>query len=191
VWTTDSSGNWLSESAVLSGASAGLQALEPTFGQDFNGDGTIGAPPTAIETAGSTTLMPVGSTYYLYASGTTSGPQLKYGGVAVTIGQFGAWTPIGAEPSGSGYQVVWKNGTADQYKVWTVDNNGNRVSESAVLSGASFALQSLETTFGQDLNNDATIGRVTVAIESSAATTLSKSRIPTSCMPAARRRARS
>ena len=25
----------------------------------------------------------------------------------------------------SGYQVVWKNGGADQYVVWNLDSNGN------------------------------------------------------------------
>ena len=94
-----------------------------------------------------------------------SGPQLKISGAAVTVGQFGAWTPLGAEQTAGGYQVVWKNGGADQYVVWNTDSNGNFLSQGAVLSGTSLALESLETTFGQDLNGDGTIGVVTTVIE--------------------------
>ena len=46
VWTTDGSGNWLSQSAVLSGASAALISREADFHQDLNNDGTIGTPPS-------------------------------------------------------------------------------------------------------------------------------------------------
>ena len=80
------------------------------------------------------------------------GPQLKLSNAAVTVGQFGAWKPIGAAPTASGGLVVWKNGAADQYLVWTVDGSGNWLSQSAVLSGASTALQVLEPGFSQDLN---------------------------------------
>ena len=73
-------------------------------------------------------------------------------------GQFGGWTPIGAEQTASGYQVAWKVPGADQYSVWTTDSNGNFISNSAVLSGSSSALQSFETSFHQDLNGDGAIG---------------------------------
>ena len=54
-------------------------------------------------------------------------------------------------PSGGGYQIAWKNGAADQYIVWTTDSSGNWLSQTDVMSGADYALQSAETTFGQDL----------------------------------------
>ena len=53
---------------------------------------------------------------------------------------------------GRGYQVAWKNGAADQYLVWNTDSSGNFLSQSAVLSGASTALQVLEPGFNQDFN---------------------------------------
>ena len=43
-----------------------------------------------------TLLTQVADGYFLYDSGTSSGPQLKYGGAAYVAGQFGGWTPIGA-----------------------------------------------------------------------------------------------
>ena len=43
----------------------------------------------------------------------------------MTEGQFGAWTPVGAEQTAGGYQVAWKHGSDDQYFVWNTDSNGN------------------------------------------------------------------
>ena len=88
-----------------------------------------------------------------------SGPELKYAGAAVVAGQFGAWTPIGAEQTATGYEVAWKVTGADQYTVWNTDSSGNYVSNAfGAVSGASSALESLETSFHQDLNGDGTIG---------------------------------
>ena len=56
------------------------------------------------------------------------GPSLKYGGADVVAGQFGAWTPIGAEQTASGYEVAWKITGADQYTVWNTDSSGNYIS---------------------------------------------------------------
>ena len=111
-----------------------------------------------IESAGSTSLVAVGNNFFLDSISTGSDPSLKYGGADVVAGQFGGWTPIGAEQTASGYQVAWKVPGADQYSVWTTDSNGNYISHSAVLSGSSTALQSFETSFHQDLNGDGAIG---------------------------------
>src|SRR4029077_311298 len=147
LWNADSGGNFFSQGTVLSGTSFTLESLETTFHQDFNSDGTTGLVTTAIEALGSTTLAQVANTYFLYAHGTTGGPQLQLSGAAVTAGQFGAWTPLGAEHNASGgYAVGWKNGGADQYVVWTTDSSGNYLSQGAVVSGASWSVQSLETS---------------------------------------------
>ena len=68
--------------------------------------------------------------------------------------------------------MAWKNGSADQYIVWNVDSNGNWTSQTGVVSGSEQALQSLETTFQQDLNADGTTGLKTTPIETSGATRL-------------------
>ena len=52
-------------------------------------------------------------------------PELKYAGAAVVAGQFGGWTPIGAEQTATGYEVAWKVAGADQYTVWNTDSSGN------------------------------------------------------------------
>src|SRR5664280_2150471 len=92
----------------------------------------------------------------------------KYAGAAVTAGEFGAWTPIGAEQTASGYEGAWKVTGADQYSVWAVDSSCNAISNNAigVVSGTSIALESLETSFHQDLNGDGVIGVPGTVIES-------------------------
>ena len=143
---------------LMSGSSSALQSFETSFHQDLNGDGAIGVPGTVIESAGSTSLVAVSNHFFLDSISTGSDPSLKYGGADVVAGQFGGWTPIGAEQTASGYQVAWKVSGADQYSVWTTDSNGNFISTSAVLSGSSSALKSFETSFHQDLNGDGAIG---------------------------------
>src|SRR6185312_7858170 len=125
------------------------------FHQDLNGDGVIGMPATVIESFGSTSLIGSGANFFLGGAG----PTLKLNGVAVTSGQFGAWTPIGAEQTAGGYQVAWKYSGADQYLVWATDSNGNFTSNViGVSAGSSAALELLETDFHQDLNGDGVIG---------------------------------
>jgi hypothetical protein len=47
IWNTDSTGNFLSF-ALYSGNSTALEALEPSFHQDLNGDGVIGVPTSSV-----------------------------------------------------------------------------------------------------------------------------------------------
>jgi 20S proteasome alpha/beta subunit len=167
VWSTDNNGNYLSNAFnVASGTSAALENFETSFHQDLNGDGVIGPPPpstTVIEGFGSTSLVESGSNYFLEPNG-GSGVELSYGGAPVVAGQFdqfGAWAPIGAEQTASGYEVAWKVTGADQYTVWSTDNNGNYLSSAFnVASGTSAALENFETSFHQDLNGDGYIGLV-------------------------------
>uniref|UniRef100_UPI0030DD2162 hypothetical protein n=1 Tax=Pseudomonas sp. EA_65y_Pfl1_P113 TaxID=3088692 RepID=UPI0030DD2162 len=88
VWNTDSSGNVIGNGTggVVAGASSVLQALEPSFQQDLNGDGTIGTIATVgpttgggtvIESYGATSLVQLGSNFYFNPVAGGSGPQLK------------------------------------------------------------------------------------------------------------------
>ena len=70
---------------------------------------TVNAAPIAIEAIGSTSLVEVGTKFFLDSISTGSGPSLKTGGVSVVAGQFGLWTPIGAEQTAGGYEVAWKS----------------------------------------------------------------------------------
>ena len=85
------------------------------------------AAGTVIESFGSTSLVQVGSNFYLYPVGGSSGPVLKVDGSSVVAGQYGAWAPIGAEQTASGYYVAWKAAGADQYAAWSTDSNGSYI----------------------------------------------------------------
>jgi serralysin len=144
----------------VSASSPLLESLETIFHQDLNGDGVIGLPAntTLIEAFGSTSLVEGGTNFYLDSISSGAGPELKDVGAAVVAGQYGAWAPIGAEQTATGYEVAWKVTGVDQYTVWNTDSNGNRISDTGILAGASNTLESLETSFHQDLNGDGVIG---------------------------------
>src|SRR3984893_8596669 len=112
---------------------------------------------TIIEENGSTSLVEGGSNFFFCPVGQFSGPELSYNGTPFVAGQFGAWTPIGVEQTATGYEVAWKVTGVDQYTVWNTDSNGNEISNTGVLSGTSTTLESLETSFHQDLNGDGVI----------------------------------
>src|SRR6185437_7749072 len=70
-----------------------------------------------------------------------------------------AWLPIGAEQTSSGYEVALKLTGADQYTVWYLDGTGNYLSSPIPnATGESGLLESIETSFHQDLNGDGSIG---------------------------------
>jgi serralysin len=174
AWSADSSGNYITNTlSFVSASSTALQSIEATFQQDLNGDGRIGVPTVVIESAGSTSLTKIGSTYFLYNAG--AGPELKFGGAPVTDGKWAGWAPIGAERTAAGYNVAWKNAGTGQYNVWSTDSSGNYITNTlSLVSASSTALQSIEGTFQQDLNGDGRIGVPTVVIESAGSTSLTK-----------------
>jgi serralysin len=124
----------------------------PRSSRTSNGDGLISAARTPIETHGVTTLA-LGNNHFYLQDNTGAGPTLKMGGIDVVAGQFGAWTPIAAESTGSGYEVAWKVTSADQYSVWNTDANGNYVSNLVPRGYRQRpCLLATESFFQQDLN---------------------------------------
>ncbi|MDO8943195.1 MAG: hypothetical protein Q7U75_08410, partial [Desulfobacterales bacterium] len=127
-------------------------------------------------------LTQIGSNYYLSTGGT--GITIKYAGSPIAQGQFGIWTPIGAEQTASGYSVVLKFGDADQYMVWSTDGNGNYLSNSAAGPGSTSGLTSLESGFQQDLNGDGVISSAAATIADSSAGNTGQSTVSLSEGPA-------
>jgi hypothetical protein len=180
IWFTDSNGNYLnSPFGAVSGTNLGLEQFESTFGQDINGDGTIGVTKQVIQTDAGTSLTLVASQNYYLLDSSGSGPSLKLAGADVVANQMGPWSPIGAVQTATGYDVAWK--TSDgQYTVWFTDSNGNYLSSPfGAVSGTSLALEQYETTFGQDLNGDKVIGVVGATASSSTFTSVNSARTPT------------
>ncbi|MFO1079552.1 MAG: matrixin family metalloprotease [Reyranellaceae bacterium] len=173
VWQVGRDGAYIANrlGAVI-GADPGLQEFETEFQQDFNGDGTLGIHATVIESFGATKLVQVGTTFHLHDA-QDQGGILSYQGRAFAPGQFAAWTPIGVEKVGSGYDVAWRYGTADLYTVWQVGSGGDYIqSLLGAVAGSDSGLQALETTLQQDLNGDGTIGTHVTVIGSPGATHL-------------------
>jgi hypothetical protein len=169
VWSVNSNGNFTRLLAAnVPGTSATLESLETAFGQDLNGDGMIGPKATVIHTDtgpyGTTSLTQVGNQYFLSGSGTD--PALSFDGSLVTAGEFAGWSPIGAVQTATDYDVAWKDTVGGGYSVWSVNSNGNFTGNllAADVPGNSLTLEMLETTFGQDLNGDGTIGSPTTVI---------------------------
>src|SRR2546423_1700933 len=88
----------------------------------------------------------------------------------------GVWRAIGAEQSGSGYLIAWKMNGFEAYAVWHADIEGGDLSCAVTMTtGSDAALQSIETSFHQDLNGDGVIGVPALpatVIESYASTSL-------------------
>ena|GEM_PF-2658858 len=162
VWNTDAAGDCTTSptAGAVFGSDLGLETLETSFQQDLNGDGTVGPPPpTPIESFGTTILMLSAGQYLLNPIGGGTGPTLKSGGRPLTSTQLGVWTPIGAEQISGGYEVAFKNASTSQFVVWDTDTSGNcTASPTGAVSGSDIGLETLETSFQQDLNGDGTIG---------------------------------
>jgi serralysin len=112
--------------------------------------------PIVIEAFGSTSLLQVGSGYFLNSIGGGTSPQLKsVSGALYVAGQDGPWIPIGVEQTATGYEVAWRIAGTDQYSVWVTDSNGRHITNSiGVVSGNSAAWATIETSFQQDLNGN-------------------------------------
>ena len=102
----------------------------------------------------------MGTNIFYYLDGSTGlVPRWKYNGAAVTAGEFGAWVPIGAVQTASGYDVAWEIPGTNEYTVWSTNSSGNYISNLiGAVSGTSTALESFESIFQQDLNGDGVIG---------------------------------
>jgi Tryptophan-rich Synechocystis species C-terminal domain len=91
LWTTDSSGNFLTSSAVLAGNSLTLEWAELVFSQDLNGDGVIGlyaTPGTTLQIdnplVGPSGSATIGAGATLELAGADSG-SVTFGGCTGTL----------------------------------------------------------------------------------------------------------
>ncbi len=168
VWNTDANGNYLGgATGIVSGADPSLWAMETTFQQDLNQDGSTGVPIRLIESAGVTRLRQEGTDLFL-RDGAGNGPQLRYRGAPVTVGvgDFTGFAPMGAERAGSGYVALWRHSETGTFYAWDVDTSGNYVR--TTLSGARFndpRLWPIEQALDQDVTGDSMIGPPVIPIE--------------------------
>src|SRR5258706_291104 len=153
VWNTDSSGNCVSDTiGIVSGASTALESLEPSFHQDLNEVGGAHVSTPVIDPARTPTSAWDDNNFYLYTNGT--GSEYKYNRAALVAGQFGgAWTPYGPELTSCCFFLMIRRPPRSTLFPYTTLFRSNCVSDTiGIVSGASTALESLETSFHQDLN---------------------------------------
>ncbi len=100
----------------------------------------------------------------------------------VTAGQFGSWTPIGAEWTGNGYQVAWKMALPTSIRVAT-DRSGNYLSQTGPMFRSSSRLEVYEPSLQQDLNNDSLIGVPASAFNIDISYSVTRPTSPTSLRP--------
>ena len=169
VWSTDSNGNYISNLiGAVSGTSTALESFEPDFRPRLERQRGRSYHDGDPDRHGSTSLTEVGNnpTVFHLDNSSGSGPALKYAGADVMAGEFGAWTPIGAVQTASGYDVAWEIPGTNEYTVWSTNSSGNYISNLiGAVSGTSTALESFEPIFEQDLNGDGTIGLTTTVIQ--------------------------
>ena len=66
----------------------------------------------------------------------------------------------------NGYDVAWQWSNSNLFTAWTTDSNGNYTGNLiGAVSGNSYALESLESTFNQDLNGDRVTGLSPLVIQ--------------------------
>ncbi|WP_316158348.1 MULTISPECIES: calcium-binding protein [unclassified Bradyrhizobium] len=166
IWNVDASGNYLSTIASAAPNSASIEAYEPMFRQDLNGDGTIGFVGSLVESHGTTSVLQIGANFALVPSDGSSGSVLYFNGALLTADQLAPWTLLGAERVQGGYDVAWKNATAGLVAIWSVDGSGNYMSTVVSAAPNSASIEAYEPILQQDLNGDGTIGFVGTLVES-------------------------
>src|SRR5260370_770702 len=121
--------------------------------QDVILEGLEGRSALTRAAFGATRLDQVANEFFL-RDGLGNGPSVKFQGAVYVASQYGDTSPLQAHLTAVCRLLLErKNGPADQYTVWNLDANCNYIRHATgVVSGADYALQSLETSFQQDLN---------------------------------------
>ena len=109
---------------VVAGTDLSLQVLEPSFGQDLNGDGIVGLLPSQVIQVNGTTSLDLFGSQYVVVSGGGTAVALQFQDTPATVGAFGAWSAIGTATIAGGSEVPWHHTCTTQYVVWGTDTAG-------------------------------------------------------------------
>jgi Tryptophan-rich Synechocystis species C-terminal domain len=169
VWNTDSNGDYTSAATGIltsTNSASTLEGLEADFGENFAG--LTPSTPVTLANNGTTTLAQVGDLYELIPDSGGAATLLEYQGSAVTVGEYGDVTPVGALKTATGYEVAWSLVGQDQYTVWNTDSGGDYTSSAlGVVTGQNFNLEDLDPTFGENLNDAPSLSAVLVTTANS------------------------
>ena len=155
TWTLNASGSRTGGRGV---GLAEILALESQLGIDITGDGVFGAgfTPSGVTIQG----VEFGSTPYSYALRTGGSRVIpvtwKSGQFATPANNVGpGWAPLGAMPSGNGFQLLWRNNFLDAYYAWTLNPSGARTGGRGVSKAEIF---DVESRLGIDITGDGDVG---------------------------------
>ena len=113
---------------------------------------------TVIELSGTTSLLTDGTHYFFQPNGGAA-VELSYGGSPIVAGEFGAWTPIAAQQTATGYEVALEEVGADLYgRVGHRQQRQLRLGSPEQRIGDERGAEVVETSFNFDLNGDGVIG---------------------------------
>ncbi|AFW94504.1 hypothetical protein ANA_C11743 [Anabaena sp. 90] len=159
IWHLDNNWNWVSSEGNWGLNSAEALTQETNFSIDANGDGVIGNPYTAIESAGNTKLVKDAANKYFTQVGTNTPTAIKNGGQQIYQNIYGSgWQTIAAETVNGDNQVLWKNVSGNYLHIWRLDSNWNWVSSEGNWGLNSAEALTQETNFAIDANSDGVIG---------------------------------
>jgi hypothetical protein len=153
VWSTDANGNYSRQSGADGrGQRPCPLSTEASF-QQTQWRWLI-SPRRPIETHATTTLA-LWQQSFLSAGQHGRGAELKLGGPMLSPGQFGGWTPIAAETTGSGYEVAWKVTEPISIRSGArMRTQLHRQSRAIRAEGTTPPLPPSKRPFQQDLNGD-------------------------------------
>jgi hypothetical protein len=175
VWALDANWAWTGADTGLvdPNSSAGWE-LESSFQLDLNADSIIGAPFSAIESQGNTSLVRHNGTAQPYASvGSSVTPITLFGSPASTGSASSTWQMLAAETIGTANKILWRYNPTGQVHVWDLDSSWNWTGASSGLVDTNSSTSwGLESSFQLDLNADSIIGTPFSAIESQGNTSL-------------------
>ena len=143
-------------SAMCRDTNVALESLETSFHQDLNGDGVIGVGD-GDRGDGSTGLVEVGNNYFLNNS-SGSGPSLKYLGRTMWRVSLVCGRRLARNRRPAGMRWPGRSRAPISTECGTPTATATKSHKLDILSGHNVALESLETSFHQDLNGDGVIG---------------------------------
>ena len=160
VWNLDGNWSFISTTLIQPGSSSYYQA-ETDFSQDFDGDGSIGAPEvdyTVIEEIGNTALL-VDDDNYLYAENIEWGEITSvsnYGG-SVPMSNSSAQPAVGAEVVNGVNKIIQSSAVTGNLLESSFDQDWS-YSSLNIHSKDSADYYQAEVDFNQDFNGDGSIG---------------------------------
>jgi len=174
VWNLDTNWAWKSSAGWDEPTSATGQQLEAAFGLDLDGNGSVAAPNTSIETKGAISLISSGSNSAYSALQTNAAGAvptvIKKDGSPIYKGIYGNdWQLLAAETVNGVNQLLWKNSAANRLHVWSLDANWTWTASTGWDDPNSAAGQQLEAQFGIDLDGNGSIANPETTVESAGA----------------------